>query len=657
MMSSGLQRRLRWVLLVLLVSVAAVLWLGKTWVLEHELVKERAQLISQIDALMTAAVLPPLVTEDYALLQEVVNSLTTRQQGLKEVAVYDQRGQLVHEWKAPDLDHSRVEHVWLDLSINGVLLGKLEYDLSLEQVTRARMLMNAQLVLVLLLVLLSAVLVGAMVHRYLRQRLQAATRVAQAIARGEHQARLQIEAKDEFADLSVAVNDMASAIAEREQSLRYSAEHDALTGLPNRVALQVQMDRRVACNTPFLLVFLDLDGFKQLNDGLGHGFGDRVLVSMAGLLVQQVGEQGVVARFGGDEFVVLLDRHEGLREEAWLKQLVLQLTRPFTLDEHELVLGGSLGVVRYPEDARDGETLLRYADAAMYAAKAAGRNQYRFVDASLIARVEDRARLEAALRLAVEREELVLYFQPIVSAHNGQLMSFETLVRWQHPEWGMVSPARFIPVAEETGLIRALDAWVLRAACAQLADWRRERWPMLRLSVNVSADELAQPDYFQTVVAVLALNDLPAEALVLEMTESAVMTQPEQVTLTLQQLRTYGVVLAMDDFGTGYSSLSYLKQLPLHKVKIDQSFVRDVLSDDKDALFVQLVTDLAHRLSLTVVAEGVESAGQARALIASGCDKLQGFWLARPMPADQVEAWMVRWRELDWQTRLQEEEA
>ncbi|RQP26759.1 bifunctional diguanylate cyclase/phosphodiesterase [Piscinibacter terrae] len=432
-----------------------------------------------------------------------------------------------------------------------------------------------------------------------------------------------------------------------EQALRYVATHDSLTGLSNRATLQRDMARAIKRSNRhqkrFAVMFVDLDRFKRINDTLGHGVGDALIKACAERLSGVLREDDAVARFGGDEFVLVVENLSKASDAAVVAEKVLACcAEPFVIDGRELNVSASIGVSVYPEDGTDGETLLKNADTAMYRAKDKGRGGHEFYAAQMNAQGTERLMLESGLRRALERNELEMHYQPKMDLRTQRIVGVEALMRWRHPVLGMVSPAQFIPIAEETGLIVPMGLWALRTACAEARDWQSRGLPPVQMSVNLSVRQFASDSLVEDIAGVLNETGLNPELLELEITESVMMKSPETTAQLLQQIRRLGVGLAIDDFGTGYSSLSYLKRFPLTTVKIDRSFVNDLSQDpDSQALADGIVT-LAHGLRMKVVAEGVETAEQLAYLRAHGCDEIQGYWLCKPMPAEDVCAFMAR---------------
>ncbi|QBE62067.1 bifunctional diguanylate cyclase/phosphodiesterase [Pseudoduganella lutea] len=440
-----------------------------------------------------------------------------------------------------------------------------------------------------------------------------------------------------------------SEITERkltEQRIRHIAHHDALTGLPNRILLQDRLAQAVAYanrgGRRMWVLLIDLDRFKFVNDTLGHKAGDHLLRTIAGRLRAAVRETDTVARLSGDEFVAILSEHadEALAPEI-IDRIMAALAQPMTLDGKEFCVTCSIGVASYPADGTPADHLIEHADIAMYAAKKLGRNRWQFYHGAMNEETRERLRIEGALRNALERGEFVLHYQPQVDLASGRIVGMEALLRWQHPELGMVPPQRFIGLAEETGLIVPIGAWVLRTACAQAKAWN-DAWapgglPPLRVAVNLSARQFAQPDLVPSIAQVLADTGLPAACLDLELTESLFVDDVAQAVEVLHQLKALGVALSIDDFGTGYSSFSYLRRFPIDVLKIDRSFVADIASDADEAAIVVSIIALARNLKLRVIAEGVESLAQLEFLRAHGCDEMQGYYFSRPLPAEEFE--------------------
>jgi diguanylate cyclase (GGDEF)-like protein/PAS domain S-box-containing protein len=435
----------------------------------------------------------------------------------------------------------------------------------------------------------------------------------------------------------------AKDITERMQTqerLQYLAYHDVLTELPNRMLLMDRLEHALArvrwTGRQLAVLFLDLDRFKVINDTLGHDFGDRLLQVMAARLRGCVREGDTVARVSGDEFAILLEDLASTEDVVLVARKILDtFAQPFEVFQRELFITTSIGIAVHPADGEDASLLLKHADTAMYRAKEHGRNNYQFYSADMGAKAVEMLALETGLRRALEREELTLHFQPTYDLRSRRIVSAEALLRWRHSELGLVYPVDFIALLEETGLIVPVGEWVLQAACAVARRWQRSGRPSIRVSVNLSAGQFNSPQLVEKVAGALEASGLPSELLELEITESMLMKHAQQTIDTLTALGAMGVRFAIDDFGTGYSSLSYLKRFPIHTLKIDRSFVRDVPDDADGTAIIQTIVVMAHNLKLQVVAEGVETEQQAGFLRANGCDAVQGYLYSRALPADE----------------------
>ena len=436
-----------------------------------------------------------------------------------------------------------------------------------------------------------------------------------------------------------------------EVELHHQATHDALTGLPNRHLLG---DRTAQClaqakraDQRLAMLFLDLDRFKLINDSCGHGVGDALLEAVALRLQATTRDSDTVARFGGDEFVIMLPALAQLEDAGNVAQKVIAaFAKPFAVGGQELHVTASIGLSIYPEDGDNSETLLKHADAAMYRAKEQGGNGLQFYAREMGALAEERVTLQNALCRALERQEFELHYQPQVDLMSGRIRGVEALIRWRRPGVGLVAPDRFISLAEETGLIVPIGEWVLRTACAQAVVWQAAGYRDLPMAVNLSARQFRQQDMAALVHDVLAETGLDAQHLELELTESVLMKDPDLVAQTLRQLKAIGVRLSLDDFGTGYSSLSYLKRFPIDVVKIDRAFVRDVTVSADDAALARAIIAMARSLNMSTVAEGVETLGQLSFLIRNHCDAMQGYHFSRALPADEMSALLLEGKRL-----------
>ena len=434
------------------------------------------------------------------------------------------------------------------------------------------------------------------------------------------------------------------SLHEANKELEHMALHDRLTRLPNRALLEDRIDQAkqsaIRNNSRFSVLFMDLDGFKAVNDAYGHALGDELLVETAARIRSGLRAEDTVARFGGDEFVVLSEMSDADDAAAIASKIVHLIAEPYEVGGMALRLSTSIGIALYPQDGDDAETLLVNADAAMYHRKGRGRNGYSFFDPSMNADAEKHLRLVQDMRQAIERNELVLHYQPRFDAPDSPPSGAEALVRWNHPEQGVIMPDKFIPAAEKTGFIVDIDNWVLNEACRQLSVWRSEGHDMT-VSVNLSALRFAHADLVDTVSAALEKHNLPPQCLILEITESTAMDDVDLSMAILKQLDQLGVRISIDDFGTGYSSLLYLKRLPASELKIDRGFIRELVHDTEDAAIVSAIIALGKALQLKIVAEGVETVDQKRFLAELGCDSLQGYLLGRPVPSAAFHAKQV----------------
>ncbi|MHB1404918.1 MAG: putative bifunctional diguanylate cyclase/phosphodiesterase [Desulfitobacteriaceae bacterium] len=429
---------------------------------------------------------------------------------------------------------------------------------------------------------------------------------------------------------------------EDNESIKRMAYHDALTGLPNRYLfddrLSVALEQARRYQHMLGVMFLDLDHFKCINDTLGHAVGDQFLQEVARRLQGCLREGDTVSRMGGDEFTVLLPEVISQNDAVKVAQRVIEaLKQPFWMDDRELYITSSIGIAIHPKHGEDAETLLRLADVAMYQAKSAGRNNYKVFTPGMNAGTLERMDLECGLRHALERQELLLYYQPQLDVRTGKIVGAEALLRWQNPKWGLVLPLHFIPLAEENGLISSIGEWVLRTACAQNVMWQKSGYSSLRIAVNLSVRQFQQPNLVRLVADVLEETGLDPELLELEITESVAMQNVDFTSRKLKELKRMGVRIAIDDFGIGYSSLNYLKRLPITTLKIDKTFINDCTSNHEDAMIISAVVALAKSLQYKVIAEGVETHGQFAFLQKTNCDEVQGYLFGKPVPAEDFE--------------------
>ena len=441
---------------------------------------------------------------------------------------------------------------------------------------------------------------------------------------------------------------ISADISERkdaEQNIQSLAYYDVLTGLPNRTLLHDRLGQLIAAShrdkQRFALLFLDLDRFKYVNDSMGHTVGDRLLQAVAVRLQECVREGDTVSRIGGDEFIVLLRETDADNAARVAGKILSVLVTPYDIGDLQIATHASIGISIYPDNAEDIDTLIKYADVAMYRVKEEGRSNFQFFTPEMNFHADKLFSMEKDLRLAMEHKEFLLHYQPQINLKYGRICGVEALIRWQHPGSGLIAPDEFVSVAEETGQILPIGEWVLRTACQQLAMWRKQGLPIFPIAVNLSIRQLRQPDLAQLVATILEETGLGAHDLELEITEGLMMGETQAAMTFLDQMHVLGVHLSVDDFGTGYSSLSYLKRLPLDKLKIDQSFVRDITTDENDAAIVRSIIGLGHQLNLQVVAEGVETPEQVDFLLIRGCNEMQGYYFSQPLSADEFAKFVV----------------
>ncbi|MFO0754627.1 MAG: EAL domain-containing protein [Thermodesulfovibrionales bacterium] len=431
-----------------------------------------------------------------------------------------------------------------------------------------------------------------------------------------------------------------------EETIKYQIYHDLLTGLPNRAQLQlrlgIELTQAQHNQRELAVLHLDLDRFRTINDTLGHAVGDKVILAVAERLKALIRANDTLARVGSDEFIILYPDISRPEEAAlFARKLVDALRKPFRIDGRELYATASIGISIYPEDSKNADVLLKNADITVSYVKESGRNTYRFFNPTLNRRTIERLLLESDLRQSIERGELILHYQPQVHIRTGEIMCLEALVRWRHADLGMLSPGQFIPVAEEIGFVTAIDEWVLRAACSQNKAWQDEGYPPVCITVNLSAQQFQQPALVELVSGIVQETGLGPHNLGIEVTESTAMRDIDLAIPNLKGLHARGIKLAIDDFGTGYSSLNYLKRFPIHALKIDQSFIRGVVTDPDDQAIVNAIIAMGHSLQLDVIAEGVESDEQLSFLKDSDCDEMQGFLFSQPLPPERLAELIV----------------
>ena len=455
----------------------------------------------------------------------------------------------------------------------------------------------------------------------------------------DHMAMLQ-QVNARLVVATIEAHKLTEQVQTVKVQLDHLAHHDVLTDLPNRILLQDRLSQAIELarrqGRLLAVMFMDLDQFKHINDSLGHAVGDQLLQSVARRLVGCVRHSDTISRQGGDEFVLLLPYIEHAEDAVLsVQKIFAALALPHRIDQHDLHISVSIGISIYPNDGQDAETLIKSADVAMYSAKENGRNNFKFFEQGMNVRAVQRQSIEASLRRALERQEFVLHYQPKINLRSGAIVGVEALIRWQHPERGLLLPEQFVPIAEDCGLILPIGRWVLRESCRQVRAWLQAGLPPITLAVNTSALEFRAKDFLENICAILEQTRLEPRYLELELTESLLMRDAESTATLLHALADLGVKLAIDDFGTGYSSLSYLRKFPINTLKIDQSFVSQLTSNPDDAAIAMAVIGLGKSLKQRVIAEGVETAEQYAFLLTQQCDEGQGYYFGRPMPAGE----------------------
>jgi len=499
--------------------------------------------------------------------------------------------------------------------------------------------LNEQLysnILISIILLLIVFLASYILANYIVRPIHYILSKVEEISKGNFGARVNNIWKDELGLLSNGINMMSENLDNYTKQIRYQAEHDALTDLPNRRAFTNELKSYIEQaqeNEIIAVMFLDLDRFKAINDGFGHTMGDQLLIAVAERMQQTLGQ---VYRIGGDEFTIILKDTTKKEADHVAQQILTLLTQPFTIGGHEVFVTTSIGISLYPYDGQNAEVLVKNADIAMYRAKE-GKDTYQFFSSDMDEQLFKRTILEGELRKAIRQNELQLFYQPKVDLRTGQITGVEALLRWFHPEFGMVPLGDFIPIAEETGLITQIGDWVLKTACAQNKKWQQQGLPPMRVAVNLSAKQFEQANLVETIVEVLEKTKLDPQYLELEITETVAMNKADSVVDKLNNLKALGIQLAIDDFGTGYSSLSYLKKFPIDTLKIDRSFIRDISKDtDNEAIITTIIT-MAHHLKLNVIAEGVEEEDHLCFLRHHDCDQIQGFLFSKPLSVADFE--------------------
>ena len=486
------------------------------------------------------------------------------------------------------------------------------------------------------------------------------------IGNGHLNTLVSLDGCDELIEVSRGFNDMAESLVESDEKIRFIAYHDSLTRLPNRRMFHYLLSNTIATadrsGDRLALLFLDIDNFKNINDSLGHDVGDELLQQFSRRVSEAMRDEDMlvppdsaplgsddlllndlVARLGGDEFTVVLPHLQQAADASLVAQRILDaMGRDFVLANHQLRISTSIGITLYPDNGKSPDDLIKYADIAMYHAKAQGKNNFQFYSEDLNEAIADRIERENELRAAIEQQQLSVYFQPQVALPSRSIYGLEALVRWQHPGKGMISPVHFIPLAEETGMITELGAWVMHETCRIAESWRQQELLNFRVSVNVSSRQFERQDVALLVTEALQKSGLPAQFLTVELTESAIMSNREDNLLVLEKIKRLGVKLSLDDFGTGYSSLSYLRAFPVDTLKIDRQFIVEAQAEAEVRSIISAIVMMAHALNLDVVAEGVEDAEQLAYLESVGCDVIQGFYFSRPLPEAEARAFIAK---------------
>ncbi|WP_122368627.1 putative bifunctional diguanylate cyclase/phosphodiesterase, partial [Pseudomonas amygdali] len=460
--------------------------------------------------------------------------------------------------------------------------------------------------------------------------------------------------REDVSYLQTLANLLAAALERynAKKKLIYLAENDSLTHLPNRWFLSNYLreiiSRKTSVPDAVSVIFIDLDRFKAVNDTMGHSVGDQLLIQAGRRLKECIDENSVVARLGGDEFSIVVTHH--VYSESLIKTLanhvVEALGKPFNLGGQDVFVSASVGIANYPFDGRDTGVILKNADTAMYHAKKSGRNNYKFYNATMNESLVRRLQTETLLRGALDRDEFILHFQPKVSLTDGRISGLEALLRWNHPEQGMVSPAEFIPILEDTGLIIPVGEWVIRNVCETIKSWEENNVRQVPIAINLSVRQLQVKGLAETIKHIVEGYGINPALLEFELTESMLMIDPESAVNILRDIKSYGISLSVDDFGTGYSSLAYLKRFPLDALKIDRAFIKDITSNHEDAAITRAVIVLAHELGLKVIAEGVETVDQLALLVTYGCDQMQGYLFSKPVIIEECASMIKSSRSL-----------
>lgn len=562
--------------------------------------------------------------------------------------------------KTTQKTHNGILDTTSPILIDSHVIGYVRMISTMDSInTQIDALLNRGLMYIFIAIVLGGV-IGWFIVRNLTHHLNLLSRAAIKVAKGNYEIHLPaFKNNDDISNMGRAfalmidsihthISELSMEITKRkevEAILDYKANYDSLTNLPNRVLFLDRLDHAIEKakrqNTQMAILFIDLDRFKEINDSLGHEVGDKLLILVAKMMSDSLEKTDTVSRLGGDEFMLIIEDIETLEEAAIVaSNIISMLQAPLKIDDHRLYISCSIGICIYPLNGDDAQSLLRNADSAMYKAKDEGRDTYQYYTQELTDKALRRVALESNLRRGIKNQEFVVYYQPKVNGNTGELIGMEALVRWQDPSLGMISPAEFIPLAEETGLIIAIDQFVMKEALNQIVQWRTEGLNPGILSLNLAMKQLWKQDFFETMRTLLEESGCQAQWIELEVTEGEIMKNPAKAIEILQQLSDFGIRLAIDDFGTGYSSLAYLKRLPVDVLKIDQSFVNDIPNDEEDVAIVHAVIALAKSMNLEVIAEGVETIEQKNFLVESGCSHIQGYFYSRPISATDMSRWM-----------------
>ncbi len=556
-------------------------------------------------------------------------------------------------WKKNDGSEGEKIAFVLGMDEWNIFIGTGAYlDTMQKEITRREAALNAQVrnriasaLSVLVIALVVVVLAMLLIARKLSRNLQ----LFQNSFERSVDTRIRIDTDalyfNEFKQLASSANHMIDGLNAQAEELRHRVFHDHLTSLPNRLHgashLEYMIERSLNSNDIIALLFIDLDNFKEINDSLGHSAGDELLQQVSLRLQEAVRDEDKVARLGGDEFTVITGLLGKRSDAEVIANKILQVFRqPFVLEDTELHVTASVGISLFPDDGSDAEILLRNADSAMYEAKRDGRNGYRFYTPDMTIEVCERVLMTDELREAIDQQQFELHYQPQICLTTGEVIGAEALVRWRHPEKGLIPPNKFIPYAESSGQIAQIGEWVLTEACSRMAQWREQGFHLRKVAVNISNQQLRRQSLVAMVQAALDKTDCDPLALELEITESTLMENPDEMGEELAELKALGVSLAIDDFGTGYSSLSYLKQLPINKLKIDRSFIRDLHEDPNDRAITRAIIAMGRSLNLTVIAEGVEYASQLSFLANEECQQVQGFFYSKPLQETEFLAYL-----------------